>query len=215
MPRVKISAPYREVIQQIDSFIRIDKNNQQRFGSTSTKKPEHNFSTQQFLLLTEALFISAYTQFEAFLEDVFLLYTLEKPTISNIRPKSYLSPRDFDHAFDLIKSSMPHLDWTDPDTVIKRAETYLKDGGPIKNVLAGNRVLLNNMKRIRNHIAHNSRESLKQYKSVLLDHYKIVPLKIPRPGEFLLNMVPQSNPRIHYLLHYLQNIKRIATEITR
>ena len=213
MRRLKISAPYREFIQEINSLIRIDNNNQSSFSSTISQSKQI-ISKHQLVLLTEGLFFSAYRAFESLVEEVFLLYTLEKPNIKNKKTVSYLKPRNFEHAFDLIKSSLRYLDWQSPDIVINRAETYLKNGGQIKTPLTSNRVILNQMKKIRNRIAHTSRESLNEYKKVLLSHYKIIPLKIPKPGDFLLNIVPGSNPPIHYLVYFLENLKNIATDMT-
>ena len=205
MTRQRVSAPYRDFIRQIESLIKIDQKNQQNLAS---------FSRSQHHILTEGIFISAFREYEKFIEDVFLLYTLEKPTISNRRTYSYLKPRNFNHALDLVKSSMYFLEWNSPDTIISRAEIYLKDGEPIKTPITSNLVLLKNIRHIRNHIAHNSKESLGKYKNVIRQHYNVLPMTIPRPGEFLLNMVPSQNPPVHYLLHYLIELKRIAADIT-
>lgn len=204
MARQRVSAPYRDFIGQIESLIRIDQKNQQNLAS---------FSTPQLYIITEGIFISAFREYEKFLEDVFLLYTLERPTLSNHQTHSYLKPKNFDHAFDLIKSSMFYLEWNSPDTIITRAETYLKDGEPFKTPITSNLVLLQNIRHIRNHIAHSSKESFRKYKNVVRQHYNVLPLTIPRPGEFLLNMVPNQNPPIHYLFYYLNELKRIATDI--
>lgn len=214
MARIKVSAPYGEFVQEIDSLLRIDKNNQRRFIPGPRRSSQNSISHQQLVLLTEGVFFSSFRAFESLLEDIFLLYTLEKPTLANRRPRSYLKPRGFDHAFHLIKSAMPYLDWTNPNTVIGRAETYLKDGQPFKIVIASNQVSLNDMKKIRNHIAHKSRESLMQYLTVLKKHYRVIPLQIPRPGEYLIKIVPNSAPPTHYLVYYLENLKQIAKDLT-
>ncbi len=193
--------------------MRIDRNNQNSFSSTRGQS-RLLITHHQLVLLTEGLFFSAYRSFESLMEEIFLLYTLEKPTIKNKKTTSYLKPRNFEHAFDLIKSALRYLEWQSPDIIISRAETYLKNGGQIKTPIASNRVILNQMRKIRNRIAHTSRESLNEYKKVLLSHFRTIPLKIPRPGEFLLNIVPGSNPPIHYLVFYLENLKNIATELT-
>ena len=206
MARLKVSAPYRNFIRQIDSLIKIDQKNQGNVAS---------LSKQQLHIVTEGIFISTFREFERFLEDIFLLYTLEKPTLSNKKPASYLKPRNFDHAFELIKSSMHFLEWNSPDTVNRRAETYLKNGEPIKTVITANMVILRQIRHIRNHIAHNSKESLKKYKKVIIKHYNVLPMSIPRPGEFLLNFVPNQAPPLYYLVYYLNTLKTIATDLTK
>lgn len=136
------------------------------------------------------------------------------PTLSNKKPKSFLNPRDFDHAYELIKSGREYLDWTSPTAVIERAETYLKDGDPVKLVFTSNQTILTQMKSIRNYIAHNSNKSSEQYKKILRQLHGTLPLKIPRPGEFLLQIVPHSSPPTHYLVHYLRKLKAVAADIT-
>lgn len=208
MSRVKVSASYNDFVKSIDSLLRLDKDNQIRFTSSNW------LSKKQFDMLTEGVYFSAFRAYETFIEEIFLLYALGKPAILGNKPKTYLSPRDYNHAFELIQSSMPYLEWNNPDNVIKRAETYLKDGEPIKLAIAANRVILQDMRRIRNHIAHDSKESLSQYKKVIQRHYGTMPLKVPRPGEYLVMMVPRMVPSVHYLLYYLEKLKIIAKDIS-
>ena len=215
MRRRKVSAPYKEFLQGIDALLLLDQKNQARLASSSGRVSRDNISRQQLVLLTEGIFLSAYRDFESFLEDVFILSTQSKPTLSNKKPKSFLNPRDFDHAYELIKSGREYLDWTSPTAVIERAETYLKDGEPVKLVFTSNQTVLNQMKSIRNHIAHNSKKSLEQYKKVLRQSQGTLPLTISRPGEFLLQIVPHSSPATHYLVHYLRILRRVAADITR
>jgi len=206
MARIKVSAALNAFTAAVDGFTKLDRDNQRRFALLSVS------DKRSLVMLSEGIFLSAFREFETFLEEVFILYTLEKTTTANVKPRSYLKPRNYDHALELIKSSMPFLDWTSPDNVINRAETYLHNGGPVKLPLSANRVVLQDMKKVRNHIAHNSKESLKEYKKVLQRHYRTLPLNIPKPGEYLLLMVP-SAPTEHYLLYYLNKLKSISANL--
>lgn len=208
MGRIKISASYNDFVKSIESLAKLDKDNQSRISSSN------GLSKDQFAMLTEGVYFSAYRSFETFIEEIFILYSQGKASILGKKPKTYLNPRDYNHAYELIKSSKAYLEWNNPDHVIGRAETYLKDGGPVKQVVAANRVVLNDMRKIRNHIAHNSKESFSQYQKVIMNHFRTLPLKIPRPGEYLVMMVPRSSPPTHYLLFYLENLKRIAKDLT-
>lgn len=207
MERRRVSAPYREFINELDALTRLDADNQSRFSSSASRR--------QLILLSEGVFFSTFRVFERFLEDVFVLYTLEKPSISGLKYRSYLKPRNFSHGRELIQSSMPYLDWTSPDNVLSRSETYLVEGAPIKGAIVSSMDTLRDMKKIRNHIAHDSRESLIGYKAVITKHYKTIPLSIPRPGEYLLQMVPKSTPSKHYLVHYIENIKTVGNMVAK
>jgi hypothetical protein len=213
--RKKVSAPYNDFVKSIDALLSLDQKNQERLASSSGRIPQNDISYQQLILLTEGIFLSAYRDFESFLEDIFILYTQSKATLSNKEAKSFLNPKNFKHAYELISSGKEYLDWTSPSVVLRRAETYLKDGEPIKPSFTSNQTVLNQMKSIRNHIAHNSDKSLGQYRKVLQAVYGTIPLKIPRPGKFLLQMVPSSSPPNHYLVYYLNILLTVAEDVTR
>jgi hypothetical protein len=106
---------------------------------------------------------------------------------------------------------MPFLDWSSPDCVINRAETYLEDGYPVKDVLSANIEILRDLKRIRNHIAHMSKESHTGYLKTVKKHFGTIPLKVPEAGEFLL--LARSGSSSYYLIEYLQLIDNVATQL--
>ena len=205
MERRKVSAVQKDVLQELERLIRLDSENQSRFSGSASK--------YQLELLTESVFFSAFRAFENYLEDTFILFSLEKPSISGKKYGSYLKPKNFMHGRELIKSSMQHLDWTSPDNVVKRAETYLVDGEPFKTPLSSAMTSLRDMKKIRNHIAHNSRESNQGYKQVIIKHYGTLPLKLPTPGKYLLEIVPSATPPTYYPLRYITNLKAVAVNI--
>jgi hypothetical protein len=206
MARIKISAALKTFTVATDALIKLDRDNQTRFSRPTIS------DKRSLVMLSEGIFVSAFREFETFLEEVFILYTLEKTTTTNAKPRSYLKPKNYDHALELVKSSMPFLDWTSPDNVINRAETYLHNGWPVKLPLSTNRVILQDMKKVRNHIAHNSKESLKEYKKVLQKHYRTLPLSILKPGEYLQLMVPTA-PTEHYLLYYLNQLRLVSVDL--
>ena len=200
MARLKISAAYRDFEKELNSLLRLDNHNQSR--SELNKK--------QLILLTEGLFLAAFRAYENYLEETFLLYTLEKQGLSGIKPQSYLKPRNYNHSRELIQSSMPFLEWANPDIVIVRAETYLKDGDPIKSILSGAKRDLMDMKILRNHIAHNSAESKKQYEKMLRRIYGVSPLRPMTPGDHLLKIQTRSD---HYLSYYINRLLDVGKAV--
>lgn len=206
--RRRVSAPLSELNIEIDRLLRLDAANQLAFSSGAGKIDKHTL-----FLLSESIYFAAFRAYEAFVEDVFLLYCLEKPTRKGKLVRSYLRPRDFEHAASLIKSSMKFLEWTSPAIVIERAETYLNKGFPIKTPYTVNKETLSELKKLRNHIAHNSRESFLEYKKVLTRHYRTIPLVTPSTGEFLLRTNPRDKTKYN-LVYYLEFLKNIANSIT-
>lgn len=208
--RRKISAAYIDFIKEIKRLEKFDRQNQARF---TTNGLSTGISRRQLYLLTEALFFAGFRAYENFLRDIFLLYCLEKRPRSGQIVSSFLKPKDFLQAEDLIKSAMPFLDWSNPTKMIERAETYLDHGFPIKLPISTNKDILLDYKNIRNHIAHNSRESMDNYKRVLIKHYGTIPIRIPSPGEFLL-VIDKKNKTKYKLLIFFDKMKEIARDLT-
>jgi hypothetical protein len=211
MPRYrrKLSAPLKHLHIELDRLIRYDANNQKLFSGARRS----GMSLHQLHMNVESSFNTAFRCYENFIRDIFMLYCQEKVPKSGQAVHSYLRPKDFLHAEAMIKSSMPFLDWSNPDIVIQRAELYLKDGAPVKIPYSAHRETLQDMKSIRNHIAHNSEESLEKFKKVIKKHYTVYPLEMPRPGKFLLEP-DRKTPSNYKLLVYLEFLKQISSDLT-
>ncbi len=211
--RRKVSAVLRDFNQEIERLERYDRENQQKFSRSVSSTGKVRISRHQLHMLTESIFFRGFVAYENFLRDTFLLYCLHKPTTTNKKVHSYVNPMDFLHAERLIQSSMNYLDWDSPDSLIKRAELYLEQGFPFKGALTSNLSLLKDYKHIRNHIAHNSKESYSNYIRVLRHHFSTMPLVIPCPGEFLL-ISEKNNPHKYKLLTFFDVMKKVAGNLT-
>jgi len=205
LSRRKIKTVYKDFQKELKRLEIFDSQNQRNYVSRKLSK-------QQLHLLTEIIFFAAFRAYENFIRDIFLLYCMEKKPRTGSRIKSYLRPKTFDHAEELIQSSMPFLDWANPETVVERAELYLEDGFPVKTPYTTNLAALRTFRRIRNHIAHNSSSSLQDFKKVLKDHYGTIPINIPKPGEFLL--VREKNSAKYKLLSFLELMRELSHHLT-
>lgn len=208
--RRKTSAVLRVFLHELHRLERFDSENQKKFSAATNKAGR--LSKKQIHLLTESIFFAAFRSYEGFVRDVFLLYCLGVRPSGKHRVVSYLQPRNFSHASQLLQSGMPHLDWTSPDTVLQRAETYLRDGYPFKLPYSTNLEALRDCKRLRNHIAHNSSESMEEYKKAVQRHYKTLPLVIPSPGEFLV-LPDTTQPAKYILLSFFHLLRQVASNI--
>lgn len=203
--RIKISAAYNDFVKELNRLKTFDKQNQVNFqNGTLTKKQLH--------FLTESIFFNSFREYENFVRDIFLLYTQEKKNANNDNVKSFLKPKDFEHAEKLIQSSMSIIDWNSPDTIISRSELYLKDGFPVKTPYSSNRTKLSSYRTLRNHIAHNSSVSLKNYLKVLRAYYGTNPLTIPPVGEYLL-LNSHINQHNYTLLDFFDTLEDMANRL--
>jgi hypothetical protein len=202
--RRKITAVRSDFRKEIGRLLNLDRDNQRRLASGVGA-----INKQQMYTLTESVFFYTYRCYENLVRDIFILCCLGKPNMVGIRAHSYLRPKNFSHAEDLIKSSLRYVEWSNPDELIKRADLYLKDGEPIKTVLISNRVILHDIRKLRNHIAHNSSFSRTAYIDVIRRKIGTVPLRLPSVGEFLLTSDGRAPHRYH-LLTYMEDIERVA-----
>jgi hypothetical protein len=162
-------------------------------------------------LLYEAIFLRLYRAYENLLENIFLSYLTGEPTIGGTQVQSHVIPIDRNHARALVTSSQPYLDWTSPQVVIKRAETYIIGGDPIRTAITTSQSHLQQAKKIRNHIAHNSTESGKDFNSIVVHFLLTAPLAPISAGEFLA-LTPASGPcaRKEILSFFLEKLENTA-----
>lgn len=204
--RTKISASYSNFRKDINRLRKFDSQNQLNYLAG-------NLTLTQLDLLVSSVFFTGFRSYENFIREIFLLYTLEKKPRSNSRVRSYISPNNFIHAEQLIKSSMNHLDWNSPDKIIERAELFLQNGFPIKLPVTTNLNALRQYKKLRNHIAHNSVESFEEYKKIVVTYYGVAPLKYPTPGQYLM-LSSRVNRANYLLLDFFDVIQAISYDLT-
>lgn len=161
-----------------------------------------NISDAERYFFYENIFIRIFRAYENLIEEAFLDYLVGEPALNGDKIECFLKPNDKDHARKMITSGMPFLDWTSPSNVIDRSETYMRDGGPIKVAIASSQQFLQQAKKIRNHVAHNSTESFKVYSGVVKDILLTLPMKVPVAGELLATIPKQGNSKNVEVLQY-------------
>lgn len=208
--RRKVSAAYASFMSEIERLTRLDSQNQIRVRRGPGRPSPATLSARQMTLITEGIFVRAFSSYELFMEDVFILYACGKKTRVGGSVGSFIKPRDGTHARDIIKSHMTFLDWNDADKIIQRCDIYLKNGGPIKLALTSNLTRLRYMRTIRNAIAHKSVEAFARYSNVVRNELRAPPLSnVPEPGEFLQMIDPVARPS-YFLMSYLNTLRSVA-----
>lgn len=202
--RLKIEPALAHFNKEMRRLIRFNNENQVRFAAGQLNQNQIN-------LLVESIFFNCFRYYENYIREGFLLCCLGK--IAK-RPKirSYLNSRNFEHSEMLIKSTASFIDWSSPDKLIQRAEIFLENGYPIRLIITSHLASLRTYKKLRNHIAHDSIESLNGYEQVLTTYHGFLPLIIPPVGEFL--MLPSiANPPNNLLEDFFAVILEVATNL--
>lgn len=154
---------------------------------------EHITDAEVRSLTFESALSRVFRAYENFVEGVFLAYMVGEPTASGTLAGRYVSPPSPEHARRMLQGRARFLDWAEPSTVIERGEYFLDVEGPLSTAVAQSWNMIDWMRRLRNHIAHNSLESLGQYRKVVTAIMLVDPAIPPRPGE-LLQARPQRGP---------------------
>jgi hypothetical protein len=213
LSRRSTSAVYSDFRSELSRLIRLDEDNQRAFSNEQGAKPVRRISKPQLHILTESTFFAAFRAYENFVREIFILYCQEKQTVDRKSVRSYVRPKNFQHAEELVRSSMRYIDWNDPGRMIIRSELFLRDGFPVKDTYASGRGKFEDMKVLRNHIAHRSAESFRTYRRLVQRHLGTQPLTVPDPGEFLLYN-DSEEPSQYKLQTYLDFLSTAARNIS-
>lgn len=208
----RIDIAHQAFLRELRRLRAVDRENQSRFRLAAAAPRTSRLSDAQFSLLSEGLFSIGFRRFERFLEEIFVLYAKGKRSPSGRGARPFIAPRSSEHALDLMQSGMAFLEWNSPEKVISRAELYLREGAPIKDVIIAHRSIFDDARIIRNHIAHDSRESMRRYRAVAARRLRIAPANVPPPGAFLQQTDPTSGS--YFLLIFFDGFETIAGDLS-
>ena len=189
---------------QCDSSITcIDLVNKSEYIATQEKKNIRDMVVKQ-------AFVSVFTEWEHFLENSTIAYSLGEKSNKGFRPICYILPKDADHANQLIKGTATYPDWSKMDYVIKLEEALFEGGTPYKEALGGFSSKYKDMQRVRNHIVHNSYKSTQEFNTLVRNALRASAVGIS-PTDFLLSK-KNNNPFFYnlYITHIRNAAKLIA-----
>jgi hypothetical protein len=144
----------------------------------------------QIELFAELSFLRMYVSWESFLEESFSRFLCGARTISGTRPASCARPRSIDHAKSLLiglERGGRYADWSKRDTVVTRAQLFFRHGAPFAGPLTAAARDLDDMRLIRDCIAHRSRTAKDNLAKLV--HRRTGAAHKYSPGRFLLKTV--------------------------
>jgi hypothetical protein len=168
-------------------------------------------TTQRRDLLIEIAFLRAFTGWEIFLEETFLLYLLGHHPPKGLPPRRYGFPQDKNAASEWCSDGKEYAKWNSAD-VRRRANRWFKDGKPFTPALQSQQSRLDQLVTIRNAIAHESSAARTKFEGLVRIELQALPPGIT-VGGFLLTLQPNSNPPISYLDFYLGQVQQVALNI--
>jgi hypothetical protein len=167
------------------------------------------FQLQQ---ISELAFLRIYMAWETFLEDSFTRFMCGASSLSGSHPRSYVKPLNIDHAREiLIGPKLRYADWTDPQLVVERAELIFAGGRPFASPVRAATTELNDMRTVRNCIAHRSVHTREQFNRLVQRRLGVA--RKFAPGVFLLTASPA--PPQSYLDFFSSYISTAAQQIVQ
>lgn len=166
----------------------------------------------QFHQVVELGYLRAYLAWESFLENSFILYVMGKRSGSGAGPRRFVTPENRRHAVNICTEGQRYADWTSIDKVVSKAERFFRGGEPYKSALTNKQILLQDMKTIRNAIAHQSDDAALKFEALVRKELRFL-APHTTVGSFLNTSRPTSAPAASFLEHYLDELSYVAVQI--
>lgn len=170
------------------------------------------FSRQHEDLVAQIAFLKGFMSWETFLEESFILYLLGTPPPIGTPPTRSIIPLDREKAEKIVAEGKQYADWTTADLVIQRSERFFATGGPYPNALKIKKPTLEEIKKIRNAVAHPSTYGQDEFKKIVRNKLGSYPPGLT-VGQFLTMTIPKSSPPESFLEFYVDILLFLAQEI--
>lgn len=159
--------------------------------------------------LIELAFFKIFVKFEKLLTTSFIQYSIGKRSIFNFRPKRKLGFKSQKHLENILQS--PYSNYIDyPKIIVKKAECIFDDKQNPFDIIFSDGKFNDNyqkMQIIRNHIAHESPESIEKYFKKVLNSYGIQN-KIT-VGAFLNRKMKSGNSYYSFYIQIIRDYSQI------
>ena len=163
--------------------------------------------------MTEMAFLRAFLAWEIFVEESFILYLSGQKPPRGRAPNRYAFPPNQKTARDwVVPERRDYAEWTVPTQVSGRAERFFQAGRPFAPVLRSNQNVLDEVRIIRNAIAHRSVSAREKFETIVRTKLGTLSPNLTLGG-FLGTTVPSSTPPVSFLEFYVGKIEFAAQQI--
>jgi hypothetical protein len=170
------------------------------------------FEREHEEMLVELAFFKSFLYWEKFLEKSFIAYLMGDTPPKGNAPRRYFIPPNPQHAETVLGGHRGYIEWAAATNIISKAEHFFEEGGYFRKPIKGKQSKLEEIRKVRNAIAHISSFSEQSFQSVVRERLGHIPASIT-VGSFLLMRVPDTSPPISFLDEYLSDLRFLANEI--
>lgn len=153
--------------------------------------------------------LNIFSLWEKFIEDIFIAYMLGKASSMGNPCERYVFPVDEVHAYQMIKGINQYPEWSNVDTIQVYANNFLKDGKPFSKLLEMQDAL-KSLKKIRNALAHSSKDAKRKFENLVQGKLGRLPDGIT-PVRFLIeHRTGRTRNSSYYYEYYIDFLKETA-----
>lgn len=171
-----------------------------------------NLKQERIYQINELSFLDMYLSWEDFLENTFVRFMCGARTRNRYSPRLFVSPPTLEHALKFFMTAKGYVEWTSAQTIRERAGLVFKDGEPYNSAFRPVLDRLNQMRIIRNAIAHRPGKALSDFENMVTNELGHKPKGIS-PGGFLSKIERTSKTK--YIQFYKDILDITANNIVR
>jgi hypothetical protein len=160
--------------------------------------------------IAELAYLRVYLAWERFLEQAFLRYMCGAKD-RRLTVKCYIKAPSIEQAVALvIPEGRSYIEWGEANRLRERADRYFRNGEPFRTALTPALVLLDEMRFVRNQIAHSSDQAQRNFHAIVRRSLGHVPPGISAGGFLLL--LAAGTP-LTYFDTYVQTLRTVRSQI--
>lgn len=163
------------------------------------------FSTDLRNMIIDYSILNTYSSWEKFLEDIFIFYMLGMCSHSGNHNVRYVNPLNCEHAYKMIQSTSSYPDWSRIDIY---AKNFFENGKPF-NKLSEMQENLNGLRKVRNAIAHSSKDAGIKFQKLVQGKLGSFPSGMT-PADFLVAKVGKKKSDPCYYEYYIRFLEDAA-----
>ena len=167
------------------------------------------FSEAMKNMLTESVVLQLFGRWERFLESIFIEYMCGGKSANGSAAVRYVFPTGAEHAYQLVQNVNAYPDWADLEKVSKNANNFFENGGPF-GVLNTMKAEINAIRKVRNAIAHTSKNATEKFEDLVRGKVGYLPERIT-PAKFLSEYkIGKRKKDPTFCEHYIEYLKSVA-----